>query len=85
MNRIIYTLIFILFSIESYAHTTHYQDFKKIEMEILKDGKVIGYNYYFFNKQEGILIVKNQIRFKVSLFGVDVFKVEGYGVEKWYS
>jgi len=65
------------------AHTSHYLKFKKIEMEILKDGKVIGYNYYFFTKTNDVLTVKNQIRFKVRLFGVDVFNVEGYGVEKY--
>ena len=85
MNHIIYTLVFFLFSITSYAHTSHYQDFKKIEMEILKDGKVIGYNYYFFDKQKDVLIVKNQIHFKVSLFGVVVFNIEGYGVEKYQN
>ena len=26
----------------------HYNKYSKIEMEILKDGEVIGYNYYFF-------------------------------------
>ncbi len=51
-------------------------------MEILKDGKVIGYNYYFFEKVDDILIIKNQIQFKVNLFGIEVFNLEGYGVEK---
>ena len=52
-------------------------------MEIFKDGNLIGYNYYFFTKNEDVLIVKNQIQFKVKLFGVEVFNVEGYGVEKY--
>ena len=73
----------LLFSTNLMAHTSHYLKFKKIEMEILKDGKVIGYNYYFFTKTNDVLTVKNQIRFKVRLFGVDVFNVEGYGVEKY--
>jgi hypothetical protein len=30
----------------------HYNKFNKIEMEILRDGEVIGYNYYFFKKDE---------------------------------
>ena len=76
-------LFVLLFSTNLMAHTSHYLKFKKIEMEILKDGKVIGYNYYFFTKTNDVLTVKNQIRFKVRLFGVDVFNVEGYGVEKY--
>ena len=76
----IFTLVVLTSNL--YAHTSHYKDFKKIEMEILKDGKVIGYNYYFFEKVDDILIIKNQIQFKVNLFGIEVFNLEGYGVEK---
>tara|TARA_B100000780_G_scaffold68862_1_gene45606 strand:- start:289 stop:969 length:681 start_codon:yes stop_codon:yes gene_type:complete len=76
-------LFVLLFSTNLMAHTSHYLKFKKIEMEILKDGKVIGYNYYFFTKTNDVVTVKNQIRFKVRLFGVDIFNVEGYGVEKY--
>ena len=52
-------------------------------MEIFRDGEVIGYNFYFFDKKDETLVVKNQIKFKVSLFGVDVFNIEGYGIEKY--
>jgi len=52
-------------------------------MEILKDGKVIGYNYYFFDKKNEVLIIKNQIQFKVNLFGIEMFNLDGYGVEKY--
>ena len=75
-------LFILIFPTNLMAHTSHYLNLKKIEMEILKDGKVIGYNFYFFNKEEGIITVKNQIQFKVDLFGVEVFNFEGYGIEK---
>ena len=50
-NKLINTVCIFLFLFNNlaFAHTSHYQNFKKIEMEILKNGKVIGYNYYFFN------------------------------------
>ena len=76
-------LFILLFSTNLMAHTSHYLKFKKIEMEILKDGKVIGYNFYFFNKEGDVITVKNQIQFKVDLFGVEVFNFEGYGIEKY--
>ena len=73
--------IFILLSNSVFAHTSHYQNFKEIEMEIFKDGKVIGFNNYFFEKKGGLLIVKNKIEFKVYLLGIEVFNLEGHGIE----
>ena len=65
------------------AHMAHYNKFNKIEMEILKDGEVIGYNFYFFKRNKNETIVTNQIKFTVKLFGATVFEIEGYGEEKY--
>ena len=84
MKKILIILLTLVLSTTNLvAHTSHYQNFQKIEMEILKDGKVIGYNYYFFDKKNEVLIIKNQIQFKVNLFGIEVFNLDGYGVEKY--
>ena len=61
----------------------HYNKFNKIEMEILRDGEVIGYNYYFFKKDSDNTTVTNQLKFTVKLFGATIFEVEGYGEEKY--
>jgi len=63
----------------------HYNKFNKIEMEILKDGEVIGYNYYFFKIESGNTTVTNQLKFTVKLFGATVFEVESYGEEKYIN
>ena len=52
-------------------------------MEILRDGEVIGYNYYFFNKNLDNTTVTNQLKFTVKLFGATVFEVESFGEEKY--
>ena len=62
---------------------THYNKFNKIEMEILRDGEVIGYNYYFFKKDSDNTTVTNQLKFTVKLFGATIFEVESYGEEKY--
>ena len=61
----------------------HYNKYNKIEMEILKDGEVIGYNYYFFKKNKNETTVTNQIKFTVKLLGATLFEIEGYGEEKY--
>lgn len=61
----------------------HYNKFNKIEMEVLRDGEVIGYNYYFFKKDGDNTTVTNQIKITVKLFGATIFEIEGYGEEKY--
>jgi uncharacterized protein YacL (UPF0231 family) len=52
-------------------------------MEIFRNGKLIGYNYYFFSRNGDETIITNQINFSVKLLGTTIFKVEGYGEEKY--
>ena len=62
----------------------HYNKFNKIEMEILRDGEVIGYNYYLFQERfEDNTTVTNQLKFTVKLFGATIFEVESFGEEKY--
>tara|TARA_A100000164_G_scaffold364648_1_gene383204 strand:+ start:997 stop:1617 length:621 start_codon:yes stop_codon:yes gene_type:complete len=63
----------------------HYNKYNKIEMEIFRNGELIGYNYYFFTKNGDETIVTNQIKFSVKLLGATIFKVEGYGEEKYFK
>ena len=75
--------IAILVSSNAFAHMDHYKKFNKIEMDILRNGEIIGYNYYFFTRKNDETIVTNQIKFSVKIFGATIFQVEGYGEEKY--
>ena len=77
MKKFFILIFFLTYSLSSNAHMAHYNKFNKIEMEILKDGEVIGYNYYFFKKDGDKTTVTNQIKFTVKLFGP--CKVRTYG------
>ena len=83
MKNLFILIFFLTYSLSSNAHIAHYNKFNKIEMEILKDGEVIGYNYYFFKKNKNETLVTNQIKFTVKIFGATVFEIEGYGEEKY--
>ena len=50
-------LIFILFCSNVLAHMDHYKKYNKIEMDIFRNGELIGYNYYFFKKNGDETIV----------------------------
>ena len=83
MKQFLLLIFLFLYSFNSTAHMAHYNKYNKIEMEILKDGEVIGYNYYFFKKNKNETIVTNQIKFTVKLLGATLFEIEGYGEEKY--
>ena len=76
-------LIFILFCLNVHAHMDHYKKFNKIELDIFRNGELIGYNYYFFKRKGDETLVTNQINFSVKLLGATIFQVEGYGEEKY--
>ena len=76
-------LIFVLFSSNVLAHMDHYKKYNKIELEIFRNGELIGYNYYFFTRKGNETTVTNQLKFSVKILGATIFKVEGYGEEKY--
>ena len=61
----------------------HYKKYNKIEMDIFRNGELIGYNYYFFSRKGDETVVTNQIKFSVKLLGATIFQVEGFGEEKY--
>ncbi len=81
MKKFVVIVFAVFFSSISLAHIGHYNKFDKIEMEILRNNEVIGYNNYFFNRDGETTTVKNQYKFEVKLLSTTIFKVEGYGEE----
>ena len=79
----IFALIVILTSSNVFAHMDHYKKYNKIELDIFRNGELIGYNYYFFKRNGDETIVTNQIKFSVKVLGATIFQVEGYGEEKY--
>ena len=82
MKKILVIIIVLMYS-NVLAHIDHYKKYNKIEMEIFRNGELIGYNYYFFKRKRDETIVTNQIKFSVKLLGATIFQVEGYGQEKY--
>ena len=83
MKKILIILLFIFLSSISKANMNHYNKYNKIEMEIFRNGELIGYNYYFFERNGEETIITNQFKFSVDLLGATIFQVESYGEEKY--
>ena len=87
LNRHI-KFFFIFFSLflypfNSYSHPQDYIKFKSIEMEVLRNGKVIGFSKYYFNHKDQFLEVKNETKFEVKLVGVKIFEIKSEGIERY--
>ncbi len=82
MKKIL-VIIIVLLSSNVLAHMDHYKNYNKIEMDIFRNGELIGYNYYFFTRKGNETIVANQIKFSVKILGATIFQLEGYGEEKY--
>ena len=74
-------LILIIYPFFSYSHVNHYEKIKKIEMDVLRNGKKIGYNKYTFKIQNNSLVVKNEINFIAKLIGIKLLDVSGSSTE----
>ena len=83
MKKYIYIFFLFIFASQANAHTSHYAGIKVINLEIFRDGEVIGYSNYFFEHGSNTIEVKNYTQFKVKLFGIVVFSISSEGHEKY--
>ena len=83
MKKYIYIFLLFFFATQANAHTSHYAGIKVINLEIFRDGEVIGYSNYFFEHGNNTVEVKNYTQFKVKLFGVVVFSISSEAHEKY--
>ena len=85
MKKFLLILFLLVNPMNSMAHMSHYIKYNKIEMEIYRNGELIGYNYYFFEKNDEETVITNQVKFSVKILGATIFKVEGYSEEKYFK
>ena len=81
MKKIFITVIILTLSIFKTSISKEPTDLKFIEMEVLRNGDVIGFSNYKFSKENDFLEVENETKFKVDLFGVNLFKINSKGTE----
>ena len=75
-------LIFFL-SLNINAHVEHYSKYNYLEYELFRNNKPIGYHKYNFKRDGKNLIIDNEVSFKITKLGVDLYKYYAKGVEKY--
>ena len=83
MKKYIYILLLFLFASQAQSHTAHYKNISKIEMEVFRNDKAIGYSNYFFEHEDDAMTIKNYTQFKVKLLGITIFSILSEAIEKY--
>ena len=84
MKKIFYIfLLGLIFISNAQSDTSHYKNISKIEMEIFRNDKLIGYSNYYFTHQDDTMTIKNYTHFKVKLLGVTFFSISSEAIEKY--
>ena len=81
MKKIFITAIILTLGIFKTSVSKELIDLKFIEMEVLRNGDVIGFSNYKFSKENSLLKVENETKFKVDVLGVNIFKINSLGTE----
>ena len=75
-------LIFFL-DIEIKAHVDHYSNYNYLEYELFRNNKLIGYHKYEFERDGNNLVINNEVNFKITKLGVDLYKYYAESIEKY--
>ena len=74
MKKYLLSIAIIFFlSIEIKAHVDHYLKYNYLEYELFRNNKLIGYHKYNFRRNEDQLIIDNEVKFKITKLGVDLY------------
>tara|TARA_B110000438_G_scaffold160863_1_gene154126 strand:- start:128 stop:811 length:684 start_codon:yes stop_codon:yes gene_type:complete len=79
--KTILLIFFITFPSLSFAHVEHYKNLNKIEFDIYRNNKNIGYHVFSFKKNDGFLEVKSEIKFEIKKLGVVLYDYKVTGTE----
>ena len=84
MKKYLLSIALIFFiSFEINAHVDHYTKYNYLEYELFRNNKSIGYHKYIFKRNLSNLTIENEVKFKISKFGVDLYKYYAKGVENY--
>ena len=72
-----------IMSLEINAHVDHYSKYNYLEYELFRNNKSIGYHKYNFKRTGSNLIIDNEVEFKITKLGIDLYKYYAKGVERY--
>ncbi len=76
MKKSIFVFFALILFSNVLANEVDYKNLTKIEMDVLRNDKIIGYSNYFFKHNKDTMIVENYTQFEIDLLGIKVFSID---------
>ncbi len=83
ISKIIFFLFFLIYPSLLYSHVNHYIKVKSIEMDVLRNGKKIGYNKYIFINKNDFMVIKNETSFTAKILNFNLLSVNASSTETY--
>ena len=81
--KFFFLFLFLIYPSFLYSHVNHYNKIKSIEMDVLRNGKKIGYNKYNFIVENVFFIVKNETNFVAKVIGLNLLNLDSSSTETY--
>ena len=81
MKTLLIFLILLININNAFSHSSHIKSLSRIEMEVFRNGKLIGTSNYNFEHKKDQMIVKNETNFLVEMAGIKIFSIKGNSEE----
>jgi len=81
--KFVFLFLFFIYPSFLYSHVNHYSKIKYIEMDVLRNGKKIGYNNYIFIVKNDFFIVKNKTNFVAKILDLNLLNVNSSSTETY--
>ena len=81
MKKVFITILILIVGAIKTSFSEDIVNLNYIEMEVIRNGDVIGFSNYKFSKENSLLKVENETKFKVDVLGVNIFKINSLGTE----
>ena len=83
MKKYLLSIALIFINLEINAHVDHYSKYNYLEYELFRNDKLIGYHKYNFQRNGQNLTINNEVNFKITKLGVDLYKYYAKGTENY--
>ena len=85
MKKLLFSIGLILFfTPEINSHVDHYKKYNYLEYELFRNNQLIGYHKYSFLRNNGNLKIENEVSFKITKLGIDLYQYYATG-EEYYN